>query len=864
MSTNKHDGEAATPDFLSGGGEMGALMRAHDWSDSSLGPPPLWPQSLRTVVRLMLNTGHPMYVFWGTDRACLYNDAYRESIGPERHPNSLGRPARGVWDEIWDIIGPQIEQVMSGGGATWHVNHLVPITRNGRREDVYWTYSYSPIDDETAPGGIGGVLVVCTETTQQILTARQLTTERDRLAQLFEQAPTFMAMLRGPEHRIEIANPGYIRLIGHRPVIGRTVADALPDAVEQGYLVLLDRVFTSGEAYTATGAKYAVQATRGGPITERVVDFVYQPIKDRDGQVTGIFVQGVDVTDRATADSALRETSARLRLLDDIGEATRMATDPRSIMQATTRLLGEHMGTMRCAYADVEPDHDWFTIRDDWTAPGYAASVGGYSLAAFGARAVAELRLGRALVIRDVDRELTPADGGDTFSALQIKAIVCCPLLKADGLRGLMAVHAAAPRDWSASEIALIQAVGERSWAHVERVRANDALVASETRFREMAEKLSDANRLKDEFLATLAHELRNPLAPIRNALELMKLAPDDGSVALAARDVMGRQLTQIVRLIDDLLDLSRVSRGIVELRRSRLRLAAVLRDAIETSRPLIEEFGHALIVALPEEELVLEADPTRLVQVFANLLNNAAKFTPPGGRIELSLARAEDETVVVSVRDNGMGIPRPMLDRVFDMFTQVDRSHTQIGGGLGIGLTLVRRLVEMHGGRVEARSNGSGAGSEFLVRLPLAPATGPLGEAHESPPSPQKQPTEGRRIVVADDNIDAAESLAMMLNLLGHETRTAHDGEEALAIAREFRPEVMVLDIAMPGLDGHDLARSVRAETWGRNVLLIAASGWGLPEHKQQSRDAGFDHHVVKPIEFATLNNLLRERSRR
>lgn len=216
------------PPFLNGGGEMGGLMRAHDWSRSSLGHPSTWPQSLRTIVRLMLNTGHPMYVWWGRDCACLYNDAYREYIGPERHPCSLGRPALEVWEEIWPIIGHQIEQVMSGGGATWHVNQLVPITRHGRLDEVYWTYSYSPIDEETAPGGIGGVLVVCTETTPQVVAARQLASERDSLAQLFEQAPTFMAMLAGPDHRFELANPGYLQLVAHRPLIGRTVAEAIP------------------------------------------------------------------------------------------------------------------------------------------------------------------------------------------------------------------------------------------------------------------------------------------------------------------------------------------------------------------------------------------------------------------------------------------------------------------------------------------------------------------------------------------------------------------------------------------------------------------------------------------------------------
>jgi PAS domain S-box-containing protein len=388
-----------------------------------------------------------------------------------------------------------------------------------------------------------------------------------------------------------------------------------------------------------------------------------------------------------------------------------------------------------------------------------------------------------------------------------------------------------------------------------------DALVTSEGRYREMVAQLSDANRLKDEFLATLAHELRNPLAPIRNALQLLKLAPEDRNMAVTAREMMERQLGQMVRLIDDLLDLSRVSRGLVELRRSRLRFGDALRHAIETSRPLLDQAGHSLNVTIADETLELEADPTRIVQIFANLLNNAAKFTPRGGRIELSLKR-EDEKAVVAVRDNGIGIPAAMLNRIFDMFTQVDRSHTQIGGGLGLGLTLVRRLVEMHGGSVEARSKGLGAGSEFVVQLPLARALPAPAGTGDGDGAQDEQGTLSRRVVVADDNVDAALSLSMMLNMVGHETRIAYDGKQALVIAREFLPDAMVLDIGMPGLSGHDLARAVRLEPWGQAVLLIAASGWGQPEDKQRSREAGFDHHLVKPVEFDALEKLLQDRS--
>ena len=291
-------GRRSPTDFLAGGGEMGALMRIRDWRLSPIGPPENWPQSLKTAVRLLLSTGHPMFIWWGPRLIQFYNDAYRQSIGPERHPSALGQEGRICWDEIWPIIGPQIEQVMSGRGSTWHENALVPITRNGKREDVYWTYGYQPIDDPLAPTGVGGVLVVCTETTEAVLARRRLAFEREQFAQLFEQAPAFMAMLRGAEHRFELANPAYRRLVGERDVVGKTVAEALPEAAAQGYLALLDQVYASGQDYTATSKKYIFEAVPGQPPVERYVDFVYHPIKNPDGHVTGIFVQGVDVTER--------------------------------------------------------------------------------------------------------------------------------------------------------------------------------------------------------------------------------------------------------------------------------------------------------------------------------------------------------------------------------------------------------------------------------------------------------------------------------------------------------------------------------------------------------------------------------------
>jgi PAS domain S-box-containing protein len=373
-------------------------------------------------------------------------------------------------------------------------------------------------------------------------------------------------------------------------------------------------------------------------------------------------------------------------------------------------------------------------------------------------------------------------------------------------------------------------------------------------------EALREADRRKDEFLATLAHELRNPLAPIRNALKILQLAGGDPVATASARAVMDRQMSQMVRLIDDLLDVSRISRDKLVLRTERIALAAVVQSAVEASRPMFELAGLDLTVALPSNPILLDADPVRLAQVFTNLLNNAAKFTDRGGRVWLTAECAAGEVTVI-VRDTGVGIPSEMLPRVFDLFTQADRTLERSRGGLGIGLTLVRRLVELHGGRVEADSPGPGQGSSFTVRLPL-PADDKKaiddngGAARPGPLVPIPGPR--LRIVVADDNRDAATSLTVMLGLLGHEVHTAFDGTAAVELAGVVHPDVMFLDIGMPQLSGYDAARRIREAEWGRGVRLVAVTGWGQEEDRRRSKEAGFDHHLVKPVDPEELRQML------
>ena len=375
------------------------------------------------------------------------------------------------------------------------------------------------------------------------------------------------------------------------------------------------------------------------------------------------------------------------------------------------------------------------------------------------------------------------------------------------------------------------------------------------TALRERADELAEANRHKDEFLATLAHELRNPLAPIRNAVQYLGMEGLKEPDVRTARDVIARQVTVMVRLIDDLLDVSRISRNKLDIRKQRIELAAVVESAVESSRPLIQQCSHELTVSLPPQPVHLDADSIRLAQVFLNLLNNAAKYTKRGGHIWLTAER-QGSDAVVSVRDNGIGIPGHMLTRIFDMFTQVDRSLERSQGGLGIGLTLVRRLVDMHNGSIEARSDGPDEGSEFIVRLPVL-----IQPPHEPPPSrngPRAKALSECRILVVDDNKDSADSLGMLLRLKGNDIRTAHDGLEAVELAATFQPELVLLDIGLPKLNGYEVARRIRHQPWAREVILVAVTGWGQDEDRRRSQEAGFNFHIVKPADLGALERLL------
>ena len=653
--------------FLSGGGEVGAMMRARDWSASPLGHPRGWPQALRTVVGLMINSKFPMFVAWGPELAFLYNDSYRDILG-EKHPQALGRRFHDIWSEIWDDIHPLIERALAGE-ATYADRLYLEMNRHGYEEPTWFTFSYSPVRDEG--GQIAGMYCACVEVTEQVLAEKYRNEENERFRALFEQAPGIMAVLRGPEHVFELTNQSYLQLIGHRDLLGKTARDALPEVTGQGFFELLDRVYTSGEPFVGHALPLRVQSEPGGPLVERFVDFVYQPIRDANGAVSGIFVEGSDVTPR--------------KLIED------------------------------------------------------------------------ELRA---------------------------------------------------------------------------------------------------ANRQKDQFLAMLAHELRNPLAPIMTAAQLLKLGRHDPKSVANASEIIARQAAHMTDLVNDLLDVSRVTRGLVTLDKEELDLNVIVAAAVEQVRPLIDARRHALTLQLSGQPAHVLGDRTRLVQVISNILNNAAKYTAPGGRIVLDVAVDPDRGQVhVTVSDSGVGIAPEVLPYIFDLFTQAERTPDRSQGGLGIGLALVKSLIVLHGGTVHAHSAGLGQGSEFSLclpclavpaaRQPAAGATGQVDAGH-------------LRVMVVDDNADAAQMLAALLEVQGHAVSVAYDAGGALARAREERPDVLLLDIGLPDMDGYELARRLRTQPENAGATLVALTGYGQVQDREEAQAAGFDHYLVKPADLNQVNEVL------
>ncbi|HVY81882.1 MAG TPA: ATP-binding protein [Steroidobacteraceae bacterium] len=553
----------------------------------------------------------------------------------------------------------------------------------------------------------------------------------------------------------------------------------------------------------------------------------------------------------------LRETQERLA--EQVRDLSRLY-DLSSRLEQTHELPEQLLAILQCAAAAHGTTQGLICLYDDSIKRLVVAARAGFDDAAVRALGSVEPGTGasgrafierRRVIVMDTETDPSVAPYRELARATNVRAVHSVPLISGAGeAMGALSVHFATPHFPSEREMHQADLLAQKAVLYIERRRAEEALRASTRR-------LEEADRRKDQFLATLAHELRNPLAPMRNALHFMQLRGSRDPEMQNARDMIDRQVRQMVRLVDDLMEVSRITLGQIQLQSEIVPLAIVITNAVEVSRPLIDAARHHLTVELPSEPLYVEGDSTRLSQVLQNLLNNAAKYTPPGGQITLRADR-DGDMAIIRVRDTGIGIPPAMLDRVFEMFTQVDRGSALSQGGLGIGLALAQQLTQMHGGRIDVTSDGTGRGSEFTVRLPLCAAPS-AAAAPADRAGAFHRPTR-RRVLVADDNIDGAESLRLNLEIDGHEVRAVFDGAAAVSLAEEFRPHFMVLDLGMPKLDGYEVCRRVRERPWGDAVTIIALTGWGQEHDRRRTLEAGFDRHLVKPVDPAYLAKLIGE----
>lgn len=475
MSSRDDAASPGLPEFLTGGGEMGARMRAHDWTATPLGAPTMWPQALRSAVQICLNTPIVGAVHWGPNLCILYNDAYIPALA-ERHPWALGRPFGDVWAEIWDVLGPQVASVMETGRGFSTDHQLLKMNRNGRLEDSYWIYSFAPLHDA---GAVAGVFVTALETTDKVLVERRLIEAQEHQRQMLRQMPGFVAIMSGSDLVYTYVNDAYVAISERTDFVGRPFREVFADIEGQGIFEAFETAFHSGKGVVTRGMELRLH---GRPDVQ-YVDFVLEPIRDDAGLVTGLFVGGYETTEVYRANAALRDSETRLGFLDRLGAETAPLVDADAVLAATTRLLGEHMDLSVCAYADMDEDEDGFTIRGDWAAPGSTSIVGHYSLADFGKLAVSNLSAGLPLVVNDNLRELAPHEAA-TFQDIGIAATICMPLVKEGRLTALMAIHSRVPRVWTEGELSLLREVTARSWAHVERVAVVAALGDSEERLR--------------------------------------------------------------------------------------------------------------------------------------------------------------------------------------------------------------------------------------------------------------------------------------------------------------------------------------------------------------------------------------------
>ena len=751
----------------------------------------------REVFRVTLRSIGDAVITTDTEGCITYVNEVAESLTGWSHQDALGQPLERVFQIINEVTRQPVEnpatRALRQGVVVGLANHTVLIKKDGTE---------CPIDDSAAPirnelGYVSGCVLIFRDVTAQRLIARekadQLLTAR-LLASIVESSNDAI-IGKSLDGVITSWNAAAERLFGFtaQEAIGRDISLVIPPErlAEEEQIITRLRAGQRIEQYETMRLR-----SDGQRLT---VSLTISPIKDASGNVVGASTIVRDVTHRKRVES---DRQKFVTLIENSTDFIGMC-DLNGIPFFINRAGLEMVGLDDIEKARRTPIQEFFFPED------------------------------QAMIMNEFFPEVLATGHGE----IEVR---------------FRHFKTGEPRWMAYKVLTLTDAANEPvgfatvSQDVTERKRLEDNL-------RRLAVDLSTADRRKNEFLATLAHELRNPLAPMSNMLEVVKRSSGDAEILKQAHDTLERQLDQMVRLVDDLLDLNRITHDRLELRRGQVELSSVIQQAVEVARPLIDAADQDLVVDLPAEPVYLNADRARLAQMFGNLLNNSSKYTRPNGRISLSAKRVENE-VVVTVKDNGAGIPQDKLDSIFDMFMQVDSTSQRSQGGLGIGLTLVKRLAEMHGGSIEAKSGGEGQGSEFIVRLPVLSRSSDVAQPQPSIEAESPQ----RRILIVDDNKDSADSLAMLLEITGNKTYVAHDGVEAVEAIEKHRPEVVLLDIGLPRMDGHEVCRHVREQPWGKNIVMIALTGWGQEDDRRKSKEAGFNGHLVKPVDYEKLLDLL------
>jgi PAS domain S-box-containing protein len=878
--------------------------RGVDWTDPARLCRSIVDQAVAGVVQADLD-----------GRMVLVNQAWCRMTGYDE-AELLGRNVLDLTDaDSLDAIRAAIAALRAGGAPRVLDNHY-------RRKDGSILHARSSISGLIdGAGRVVGLTTVVVDVGDSVVAAQALRRSERRYRELFEAIDDGFCIIevlfdadRAVDYRFLVANPAFERETGLRDVVGRTMRSLAPD-LEDHWYATYGEVARTGRpvhfvqhAQSLAGRWFDVFASRVDEPGECHVAVLFRDITGRVQAEHALVESEARLHYLANAAPAIlwsADAQGNVRYVSERWHAF-TGHPAEAGLKGTTQLLhpddrARTLAHWQQAVTDARlyetevrlRRHDgqwrWFLVR---ARP--LRDRNGRVLAWYGsstdieerkrveeALRLSEQRMALALDIAGVGTWSWTPDNGEVVADARSRDIIGLPASGPLQLREVTArIHPDDARRIRKAMVAALQPDGagrfteEFRWVDADggirwTVSHANALFADTPRGSRVTrvvgtardvtarhateEALRDANQRKDEFLATLAHELRNPLAPLRNSLHLLRMGVD-GEQQDRLQAVMERQVAQLGRLVDDLLEVSRITRGKVTLHREAVTLDEIVHRAVETSQPVIDAARHALSIALPDPPLVLHADPLRLAQVLANLLNNAAKYTEPGGRIEVA-AHVDGDDVVVRVRDNGLGIAPEHLPHVFDLFAQADRSLNRAQGGLGIGLTLVRSLVGLHGGSVRARSAGIRRGSEFEVRLPLHPGPHPV----EAEAGPERVDTgEACRLLVVDDNREHADTLALFLGFAGHHVRVAYDGLDAVSVATEFDPDAVLMDVGMPGLDGYEAARRIRAQPGGARRVLVALTGWGQADDRRRSRAAGFDAHLVKPADPPALQALV------